>query len=111
MSTGYHLQTDRQTERVNQALGGYLRIFVNYDQNDWYHLLPLAEFAHNNSATSAHGMTRLFANYKYHPQMEWLRERNALNQGANMYSHWIQMIHQQARESIEKTREAMGIIL
>ena len=108
MSTVYHPQTDGQTERVNQELGGYLRIFVNYDQNDWYHLLPLAEFAYNNSATSAHGMTPFFANYGYHPQTEWLRERDAQNPGANMYGHWMQTIHQQARESLEKTREAMG---
>ena len=57
MSTVYHPQTDGQMERVNQVLGGYLCIFINYDQNDWYHLLPLAEFAYNNSATRVHGMT------------------------------------------------------
>ena len=67
MSTAYYPQTDGQMERVSQVLGGYLRIFVNYDQNDWYHLLPLAEFAYNNSATSAHGITPFFANYGYHP--------------------------------------------
>jgi len=51
MSTAYHPRTDGQTERTNQVLEGYLRIFVNYDQNDWYQLLPLAEHAYNNSAT------------------------------------------------------------
>ena len=40
MSTAYHPQTDGQTERTNQVLEGYLRNFVNYDQNDWYQLLP-----------------------------------------------------------------------
>ena len=48
MSTGYHPQTDGQTERPNQVLEGYLRNFVNYNQNDWYQLLPLAEYAYNN---------------------------------------------------------------
>ena len=45
MSTAYHPQTDGQTERTNQVLEGYLRNFVNYDQNDWHQLLPLAEYA------------------------------------------------------------------
>ena len=57
MSTAYHPQPDGQTERTNQVLEGYLRTFVNYDQNDWYQLLPLAEHAYNNLATNAHKMT------------------------------------------------------
>jgi len=108
MSTAYHPQTDGQTERVNQVLGGYLRIFVNYDQDDWYQLLPLAEFAYNNSVTNAHNMTPFFANYGYHPQTEWLKKGEARSPGANLYTHWMQTIHQQARQSLEKTRQAMG---
>jgi len=107
MSTAYHPQTDGQTERVNQVLGGYLRIFVNYDQDDWYHLLPLAEYAYNNSVTTAHDMTPFFANYRYHRQTECVKEREAQNPGANRYAHWMQTIHQQARQSLERTREAM----
>jgi len=44
-------------ERTNQVLEGYFRNFVNYNQDDSYQLLPLAEFAYNNSATNAHGMS------------------------------------------------------
>ena len=53
-------------------------------------------------------MTPFFANYGYHPQTEWLKEREARNPGANLYAHWMQTIHQQARQSLEKTRETMG---
>ena len=87
MSTAYHPQTDGQKERVNQVSGGYLQIFVNYDQDDWYHLLPLAEYAYNQSVTSAHDMTPFFANYGYHPQTEWLTEREAQHPGATLYAH------------------------
>ena len=52
-------------------------------------------------------MTPFFANYGYHPQTEWLKEREAQNPGANMYGHCMKMIHQKARESLVKTREAM----
>jgi len=107
MSTAYHPQTDGQTERTNQVLEGYLRTFVNYDQNDWYQLLPLAEHAYNNSATNAHKMTPFFANYGLHPKTEWMKEREAQNPGAAMYVHGMQDIHQQAKQTLENTRESM----
>ena len=69
-STAYHPQTDGQTERTNQVLEGYLRNYVNYDQNDWYQLLPLAEHAYSNSVTKAHEMSPFYANYGFHPQTE-----------------------------------------
>jgi len=62
MSTAYPLQTDGQKERTNKTLEGYLRNFVNYDQNDWYHLLQLAEHAYNNSTTNTHGMSPFYTN-------------------------------------------------
>jgi hypothetical protein len=42
LSTMYHPQTDGQSERTNQWLEQYLRIFRNYSQNDWANWLPLA---------------------------------------------------------------------
>jgi len=43
-SMAWHPQTDRQTEHVNQELDQYLQLFVNERQDDWYDLLPMAEF-------------------------------------------------------------------
>ena len=51
-STAWHPQTDGQTECVNQELDQYLRLFVNKRQDDWYNLLPMAEFQHNNHVHS-----------------------------------------------------------
>src|SRR5258708_14175772 len=47
-STSYHPQTDGQTERMNQEIEAYLRVFVSHQQDDWADWLPLAEFAYNN---------------------------------------------------------------
>jgi len=47
-SIAWHPQMDRQTECVNQELDQFLRLFVNKWQNDWYDLLPITEFQHNN---------------------------------------------------------------
>jgi transposase InsO family protein len=48
ISTAYHPQTDGQSERTNQWLEQYLRIFTNFQQNDWASWLPLAQYAHNS---------------------------------------------------------------
>jgi len=63
MSTAFHPQTDGQTERLNQTIEAYLRAFVTRAQNDWVALLPMAEFAYNNSVTIGNGMSPFYANY------------------------------------------------
>ena len=48
VSTAYHLQTDSQTEHVNQEVEQFLRLFVNQRQDDWYDWISIAEFAYND---------------------------------------------------------------
>ena len=43
-STAYHLQSNGQTERVNQELEQYPHLFCNEQQDDWDELLPDTEF-------------------------------------------------------------------
>ena len=102
MSTAYHPQTDGQTERTNKVLEGYLRNLFNYDQNDWYQQLPLAEHAYNNSVTNADGMSPFYANYGFHPQTQWMKEREAQNPGAQLYEHWMQTTHLKAHEALDR---------
>jgi len=35
LSTAYHLEMDRQTERTNQELEQCLRMYINHRQNNW----------------------------------------------------------------------------
>src|ERR1700730_7801016 len=66
ISTPYHPQTDRQTERVNREIGKYLRIFAK-KQSDWMDWISAAEFAYNNSLHSATGFTPFWLNKGRHP--------------------------------------------
>jgi len=52
LSTAFHPQTDGQTERVNQELEQYLRMFIDYRQEQWPDWLEMAEFAYNNKMHS-----------------------------------------------------------
>ena len=44
----FYLQTDKQTEQINQELEQYLRFFINHRQKDWQEWLASAEFVVNN---------------------------------------------------------------
>ena len=62
-SMAFHPQTDGQTERVNQELEQYLRLYVNHRQDDWVEWLSLAEFAYNNREHSATKHSPFFLNH------------------------------------------------
>ena len=68
LSTAFHLQTDGETERVNQELEQYLRIFCNFQVDNWADLLPFMEFAHNARAHSATGKSLFEVWYGYRPE-------------------------------------------
>lgn len=68
MSTAFHPETDGQTERVNSVMEQYLRGYVNYEQDNWSDLLPIAEFAYNNSWHNSSKMSPFMASYGYHPK-------------------------------------------
>ena len=71
LSTAFHPQTDGQTEHQNQTMEQYLRAFCNYKQDNWVELLPLAEFAYNNSVHASTRMTPFWAVYYWHHEMQF----------------------------------------
>jgi IS30 family transposase len=60
-TSGYHPEGDGQTERVNQTLEQYLRIYCNFQQDNWHTLLPIAEFCYNNTPSCTTGVSPFFA--------------------------------------------------
>ena len=65
----FHSQTDRQTERVNQELEQYLRMFINHRQEQWLKQLGTAEFVYNNKAHLSTRTLPFKANYGQDPRM------------------------------------------
>jgi hypothetical protein len=53
LSTAYHPQTDGQSEALNQIIKDYLRAYCADEPTAWVNLLPLAQFAYNNSMNAA----------------------------------------------------------
>ncbi len=68
MSTTHHPQTDGETERVNQELEQYFRVFCNFKQNNWAELVPFMEFTHNARQHSATGKSPFTVWYGFQPK-------------------------------------------
>uniref|UniRef100_A0A8C6LTI7 Gypsy retrotransposon integrase-like protein 1 n=1 Tax=Nothobranchius furzeri TaxID=105023 RepID=A0A8C6LTI7_NOTFU len=67
LSSGYHPQTNGQTERANQQLGRYLRCFVSAQPSQWPKYLLWAELSHNLHTSSATLMSPFEVCYGYQP--------------------------------------------
>ncbi len=49
----------------------YLRAFVNWEQDDWARLLPIAEFAYNNAKNASTGHISFELNCDYYPRVSF----------------------------------------
>src|SRR6202023_693680 len=67
-STAYHPQTDGETERVNQELEIYFRIFCANNPSTWKRLNSLMEFSHNQKVHSTTKQTPFYLMMGYEPQ-------------------------------------------
>jgi len=68
-TSGYHPEGNGQTKCMNQTLEQYLCIYCNYQQDNWSELLPLTEFAYNNTPSATTGISPFFANKRYYPNI------------------------------------------
>ena len=94
LSSSYHPQTNGQIERVNQILKQYLRCSLNYRQDDWIDLLPLAEFTYNNTLHGSTRVTPFFANYGFHPRFSISIPGNSVNPSTEACTRILVDIHQ-----------------
>lgn len=65
MTTSYHPQSTA-SERANQEIYKYLRVFTCYAQDNWVELLPMAQLALNGRPNSAiDGISPFYLRYGY----------------------------------------------
>ena len=76
LSTAFHPQTDGQTERQNSIMDAYFWAFVNFKQNDWTKLLPMAKFEYNNAKIASTGHIPFELNCGYHLCISFKKETN-----------------------------------
>lgn len=68
LSTAYHPQTDGQTERINQEVEAYLRIYCADQPEDWSTHIPDIEFTHNQRVAQGRNESPFFLMMGYNPR-------------------------------------------
>ena len=107
-STAWHPQTDGQTERVNQELDQYLQLFVNEWQDNWYDLLPIAEFQHNNHVHFTIQQPPFLLDTGRIPRMGFEPRQNHSNlETVNEFMERMRMAIKEAKSAICKAQEDM----
>lgn len=100
-TTAFHPQSDGQTERVNQVLEQMLRMFTTRRQDDWSDLLPIAEFAYNNSLHAATGFSPFYATYGYHPTLSFKSPTNSIVPAAEERIRHLHDVHEEVKNMIK----------
>ena len=107
LSTVFHPQTDGQTERMNQELEQYLRLFVEHRQKDWPEWLASAEFAVNNKIHAAIKMSPFMANYGKEMRMGGDIRRKGKVKSATEFVQRMKKVQKEAEAALKKTQEDM----
>ena len=107
LSTAFHSQTDGQTERMNQELEQYLRLFVEHRQKDWPEWLASAEFVVNNKTYTATKMSPFMANFGKELRMGGDIKRKGKVESATEFVERMKKVQEEAEAALKKTQEKM----
>ena len=104
ISTAYHPQTDGQSECTNQQLEQYLHIFIDYHQQNWASLLPLAQYTLNvwpNTTTKKAPFELIMGHI---PQVHQVA-RPIKSPTVEARIQQMKQAHQDAKEALKKAAE------
>lgn len=111
LTSGYHPQSNGQTERLNQELTRFLRTYCNHRQNDWSRYLLWAEYAQNSIRKPATSLTPFQCILGFQPPLfpwsseptnvpainEWMNRSEATwNRAYTHLQHAVRRLREQA---------------
>ena len=105
--TAYHSQTNRQTERINQELEQYLRVFIDHRQEQWSDWLGTAEFAYNNKIHSTTKILPFKVNYGQNPRIGFEGRRKGKYEAAGKFVEKMKKIQEKAKAMLGKVQKEM----
>ena len=107
LSTVYHPQTDGQTERINQELEQYLRVFIDHRQEQWLDWLGIAEFMYNNKIYTATKISLFKVNYGQDLRMGFEGRRKGKYEVVGKFVKRMKKIQEEAKAVLGKVQKEM----
>ena len=104
ISTAYHPQTDGQSERTNQSLKQYLRLYCGTKQNTWTTWLPLAQYVRNSWPHSTTKKTPFDLLMGYTP---WAHQPNRMTNSPDIDARiaGVEQAREEARQAMTAAQD------
>ena len=103
----YHPQTDGQTEVINRSLGNLLRCLVGDHARTWDSILPIAQFAYNNSVNRTIGMSlfEVVYGFKARKPLDLLpmSPQVCMSESAEAFARHVHNLHKDISNSIHSS--------
>jgi len=106
ISTAYHPQMDGQSERTNQSLEQYLRLYCGSRQDNWAYWLPLAQYTHNSWPNSSTKKAPFKLILGFTPQAHQ-PDHDTDIPDINMWVSCIKEAQEEAQAAITRTQQKM----
>ena len=103
----FHLQTDGQTERMNQELEQYFHMFIDHYQEQWPEWLGTAKFAYSNKAYTGTRVLPFKANNGQNPRMGFEIRKRGKFKGAEKFARRMKEVQKEAEAVLGKAQEDM----
>ena len=107
LSMAYHLEINGHSERTNQELEQYLRMYVNHRQNNWAKWLTMAEFAFNNKVHAATKMSLFQINYGRELRMGFDIRKKGKNEKTEEFVREMKKRYKEARAALVRSQKEM----
>ena len=103
----YYPQTDGQTERTNQELEQYLRMYVNHKQSNWSEWLATVEFTFNNKVHTVTKESPFKVNYGREPRMGFDIRKKRNNVKVEEFAKEMKDRHEEVKLVLVRSQKEM----
>jgi hypothetical protein len=106
LSIVFHSQIDEQTERQNQNLKHFLRMFCFEKQIEWIKFLSLTEFVYQNSVQFIIECNLFFCMYDYNFKIRYELKNDIIMKEMLVVTKRVKELHEYKQKLIEKWQKA-----